>query len=382
MRIVLTVDSFLPAISGVTVYLSKVAGYLVAQGHEVLILAASTDGPFTEETYQGARVARLRSIVSPFKKSVRYVVGQQFMVNRLLREFQPDIIHVHDLGGSSSAAVRYGRRKHLPVIGTRHFATNLVAPYIPFGNLLSEETLHNLIDLYAHEFFALCTVVTVPTETVRTYMLKTGFKGEVVVISNGVDIPKRLKREPVEPPVLLTVSRIDADKNLPLLLKTIPLVLAKYPNVQFVIVGDGTELAACRQYVNRHGLQEHVTFTGLLDPASGELERWYQRATLLVVPSLVETQSIVTLEAMAQGLPVVAVEAMALPELVRDGETGYGVAQPVPQAMAAAITQALDNPQERERRGRAGRVLVEREHERDMCLERLVRLYETLIRRG
>lgn len=381
MRVAICTESYPPTISGVAVFVSKAAHELKARGHEVTILAPSAKGKSYREMQDGILVHRIRSIPSPFRRNMRYVVGQQLAISTILRKFQPDIIHIQDLGGSSAAGIRWGRRHSVPVVGTRHFAVTLAAAYFPLGKLFPEDALHMVIDAYVHDFYEACTVVTCPTETVRHSMMTSGFKGRIEVLSNGVDIPPRSNlsvRRKNDPPIVLTVSRIDVDKNIPLLLEAAPLVHAKRP-VQFVIVGDGTVLRDCRKFVRDNDLSGFVRFTGALKPNSAMLRNWYDRANVMAIPSLIETQSITTMEAMAAALPVVAPRAGALPELVKDGETGYLVPIPTAAHFAQTILQALDNPAEAEALGTKGRSFVERFHERTHCIDGLVRLYERTI---
>ncbi|HSI20379.1 MAG TPA: glycosyltransferase [Verrucomicrobiae bacterium] len=381
MRIVLCTESYPPAISGVSVFTSKAAMELQARGHDVIVIAPSQNGSPKRENKDGVPVYRLRSIPSPFRQKYRHVVGQQLAISRILKRFEPDIIHIQDPGGCSSAALRWGRRHDVPVVGTRHFATNLVAAYFPFAKMLPEEAVHGIIDMYSREFFKLCTVVTCPTDTVRQYMLGKGFEIPMVVISNGVDLPKldEMPKPRKGIPTILTVSRIDEDKNIELLLKSAPLVKAKR-DVEFVIVGGGNKLQQYRQYVKDQKLSSYVRFTGAVKADSPALTSWYTRSTLFAIPSLVETQSLVTLEAMSYALPVVAVRAGALPELIKPNQTGYLVPVPTPAHFSKSLLAALDYPDRTREFGVNGRRLVEREHARPHCIDQLVQLYEATVR--
>lgn len=381
MRVAICTESYPPSISGVAVFASSLAVSLKKHGHEVIILAPSAKVKPSVDIVDGITVHRMRSIPSPFRRKIRYVIGQHLGVSTVLRAFKPDIIHIQDLGGSSAAGLYWGRRNKVPVVGTRHFVTSLVAAYFPFGKLFPEETLHYFIDLYVHDFFESCTVVTCPTETVREIMLETGFKGVVEVMSNGVEIPALpdiSKRRKNYPPIVLTVSRIDEDKNIQLVIKAAALVNAKRP-VQFVIVGDGDSLQTCRRYVAKHNLGGFVRFTGALRHNSPSLRTWYERANVAALPSLIETQSITAMEAMAIAMPVVAPRAGALPELVHHKETGYLVPIPTPAHFAKQILEALDNPAEAEQLGLNGRSFVEQHHVREKCMLSFIHLYERVL---
>ena len=87
------------------------------------------------------------------------------------------------------------------------------------------------------------------------------------------------------------------------------------------IVGDGDQRKHLERLADQLGIADRVTFTGYV--SDDELREAYTRATVLGMPSIAELQSIVTMEAMASALPVVAANAMALPHLVHDGENGF-----------------------------------------------------------
>jgi 1,2-diacylglycerol 3-alpha-glucosyltransferase len=378
MRVAICTESYPPSISGVAIFASKVAVALKERGHEVIVLAPSLRGKPTREIIDGILVYRIRSIPSPFRRKLRFVTGQGRAVGAILKRFKPDIIHLQDLGGSSTTGQRWGKKHKVKVVGTRHFAANFAVSHVPLHKLFPEEAVLGWIDWYVHDFYEDCTVITTPTETVKRDILATGYKGPVEVVSNGVEIPPPPDlslRDKNDPPIVLYVGRIDGDKNVTLLLKAAPLVHAKRP-VQIVIVGDGECLREYRRYVHKHTMESYVRFTGALKPESAMLKKWYERANVMAMPSLIETQSITTMEAMAVALPVVAPRSGALPELITSGETGYLVPVPTPAHFAATICEALDNPTEAHKRGKAARAFVERHHKRSECIDHLISLYE------
>lgn len=348
------------------------------RGHQVEILTSSIEGPASKETVGGAVVHRIRSMPNPFRRSPRLVVAQPLKINKIFEKFQPDIIHIQDVGGCSAAGLRWGRENQVPVVGTRHFSTSLVASYVPLNEILPKEPLHRAIEALAQDAYVDCTVVTCPTQSLLEDLQARDFPTPLEVVTNGVDIPalpdlkKRLAKKP---PIVLTVSRIDDDKNIKTLLEAAPLVQAKHP-AQFVIIGSGDKLAGYQKYVEKRELGGYVHFTGALPNASTELKRWFAEAQVFALPSLVETQSIVTMEAMALGLPIVAIDACAIPELVKTGKTGHLVKRSDPQLFAAGILAMLDNPEAAQKLGQQGRKLVQKEHSRKHAVNQLLAVYQ------
>jgi 1,2-diacylglycerol 3-alpha-glucosyltransferase len=120
--------------------------------------------------------------------------------------------------------------------------------------------------------------------------------------------------------VLLYVGRLDKEKRLDMILRALPSIL-RLNSVHLVLAGIGKEKRSLEELADKLGIQKAVTFTGFVPDE--DLQNIYRVGDLFVMASVAELQSIVTMEAMASGLPVVAADAMALPELVHHGENGY-----------------------------------------------------------
>ena len=127
--------------------------------------------------------------------------------------------------------------------------------------------------------------------------------------------------------------------------------------LQFRIVGEGPQGSRLRALHDRLGLGEAVVFLGHVDRDTLALE--YSRARCFCLPTVQESFGLVFAEAMAAGLPVVACRAAAVPEVVRDGETGLLVPPRTPTAIAAALERMLGDDGMRKEMGMAGRMGVE-----------------------
>jgi glycogen synthase len=219
----------------------------------------------------------------------------------------------------------------------------------------------------------------------------------VVVLPNGIDLPALRAATPDDPRrllegalprgiaaatlLLLSVGRIEAYKGMMDTLAALKILAAsgELPSGwSWVVAGEGPlgaaldrEASAFSGHIHRAG---HVTDT--------LLHALYACADLLVHPTRYEGSSLVTLEAMAHRLPVVATRAGGIPDKVIDGQTGWLVPPGDTEALAAALREAAAQPQERRRRGRAGE---ERLAERFLwpgIAERTVALYELLLAEG
>jgi glycosyltransferase involved in cell wall biosynthesis len=211
------------------------------------------------------------------------------------------------------------------------------------------------------------TAICTPTRTAAALMNALGLSRRIEVISNGVDTSRfrppddraatRRAMGFPDKPVVLYTGRLDAEKDMETWLRAAA-ALPPEIDAHLVLGGEGADKPRLQGIVHRLGLQSKVTFPGYL-PVE-QLPRLYQAADVYFITSAVELQSITTLEALATGLPVVAADAAALPELVVPGENGY-LARPGDAAsFRGALADILGSPALAARMGAAGRLLAER----------------------
>ncbi len=161
-------------------------------------------------------------------------------------------------------------------------------------------------------------------------------------------------------PILLSVSRLathDRPKGIDFVLQSLPLVIKRFPNLRYIIVGDGVDRIRLEALAHDLKLSENVEFCGSVPDKT--LYDTYHSCSIFVLPSVKEGFGIVYLEAMACGKPVVAANATAVPEVVIDRETGMLVEYGNVKELANTLITLLENPLLRKRMGKAGRKRVE-----------------------
>jgi glycosyltransferase involved in cell wall biosynthesis len=168
------------------------------------------------------------------------------------------------------------------------------------------------------------------------------------VIHCGID-PAAFPDDPPPPPRggphLVAVGRFAGQKGFPLLIEALALARSRQPGVHLTLVGDGPLRPALMAQVAAAGLQGHVTFAGWQDEAG--VRAALARAQALVLSSFAEGLPVVAMEAMAAGRPVIATAIAGLPELVIPGETGWLVPAGDPIALAGAIHALAATPPDR-----------------------------------
>ena len=383
MRIIIGSESFYPNISGVAVATWNLATYLVGQGHEVLVLAPSTNRKSYRENFEeGFSVQRLPSIPNPFRKGFRVTMHPAQQINSIVESWQPQVIHLQDPTSIGSCLMKSAQKGGIPIVITHHFTLEYILSYFRFLKPLHKRSQAHLT-VKMKDFYNACQYVICPSETVKRWLLGVGVQVPVVVISNGVNLhqffsyefPSGIRTDLGLPelPIILYVGRIDVDKSLDTLLDAVPLVLENH-KAHFAFCGGGNLLGRLRRKTEQQGLNPYVSFLGQLDHQDHDLPRLYQIATCFVIPSCCEAQSIVTMEAMASGLPIVAAEAGALPELVQNGDNGYLFAPENIKDLAAKINLILENEELAHRMGQRSLEKVIK-HDLNRNLNKIEKIY-------
>jgi glycosyltransferase involved in cell wall biosynthesis len=204
----------------------------------------------------------------------------------------------------------------------------------------------------------------------------------VVIVENGIDLARfggisgrRVRRElgVGDAPLVVCVSRLDAEKGGETLLRAVPRFDRR---AHLAFAGEGPRLADWKQLVARLGVAERVHFLGLRN----DVEELIAAANVVVVPSEYEEAfGLVVVEAMASGRPVVVTRSGAMPDIV--GEAGIVVPKRDPAAMAAAVNRLLGDPSLSARMAADGRVRAERRFGMRAFLDRTLELYTRVLRR-
>jgi len=166
---------------------------------------------------------------------------------------------------------------------------------------------------------------------------------------------------------------------LDVLIRAVPSV-SKALDAHFVIVGDGDRTAKLKSLAQSLRVERKVSFLGWIDHESPDLPQIYQIAAVFAQPSSIEAQSIVALEAMAAGLPVVAADGGALPELVEDGENGFLFPPGSADDMAERIVRILRQDGLRTRMRKRSLELVSI-HQIENSFDRVKCIYEEVRKR-
>ncbi|GAB2569195.1 hypothetical protein Aab01nite_07940 [Paractinoplanes abujensis] len=371
MRILIGADTYAPHVNGASYFAQRLAVALSAR-HEVHVAAPSTRSrSFTGMTREGIVEHRVRSLAVPGHPGFRFCppVGLRAAARRILDEVKPDVVHVQSHFPLCRALIDAAGERGVLVIATNHFMPENLTHYLPIGRG-GRTAVHEWAWRDAARVFTRADVVTAPTPYAAALATVAGVPGPVLPLSNGIDLNRfreqatagefRLRYGVPDKPTVTYVGRLDAEKNLDVVIRAFAAV-RRGLDAHLLIVGAGAERRALTLLAAERGVSEHVTFTGFV--ADADLPSAYAATTVFVNAGTAELQSLVTLEAMASGRPVVGADAAALPHLVLNDETGYLFPPGDDDALADRLVRLLGDPGLAARLGRRARAVAEQHDE-------------------
>lgn len=371
MRILFVTDQYLPMIGGVPIVVHRLATNLASREHRVWIAAPSATRHSSYALEQNVRVYRFASFEWPTYEGQRIPLWPFVTLHTLLKKINPDIIHIHSPIVMGTLAQLLAGHFRKPIIATNHYLSVNTLPAlasVPFiGTCISLFTHAYLTGLYSH-----CTFITSPTQTGLDLLHTQGLHTPAAVISNGIDthqfspgppapfLRTRLQL-PETQPLILHVNRLSSEKRVEVLLRAIPSVQG---NAHFVFVGAGPDEMHLRKLATQPGIAHRVSFLGYVQDT--DLLALRREAALFVIPSEAELQSLSTMEAMACGLPVIAANACALPELVHHGENGLLFSPGQSDELAHHVDTLLQDEPLRTRMGQESLRIIARHNSKDV----------------
>lgn len=384
MRIMIVTDQYPPMVGGVPRVTHDLAVDLANRGHQVTVVAPSYGLRDVYRIEQKVRVYRFSSFEWPTYEELRIPFLPLLPFHRILKKVDPDIIHIHSpvVLGNIAQIVAGGLRK--PVIATNHYLPINISRSLSSDNLLGKP-FKNVTYTYFVHFCNRCEYVTAPTQTALNILYEHGLRAPAQAISNGIDLkmfspgkPGEALRQrfnlPADRPLILSVSRLSLEKRIDVLIDA----LAKMTSsAHLAIASTGHAEAELRAQVDALKLGDRVTFLGFIPDA--DLIALYRSGDIFAIPSEAELQSLATMEAMACGLPVVAADAYALPELVHHGENGFLFPKGDSDEMARCLDMLASSAELRKQMGARSLEIIAR-HDRVRVLDQWEALYRRLAR--
>jgi glycosyltransferase involved in cell wall biosynthesis len=382
-KVLTLTNTYAPHVGGVARSVKCLAEELRRQGNSVLVVAPT----FAERSDElDLDVLRFPSLQDVNGSSFSIPMPVPGRLRAAVRAFRPDVVHSHHPFLLGDTALRIGAQYALPVVFTHHTRYEHYTHYVPGDSSALKAFVIELVTGYCN----LCDAVVAPSETVARILRARGVEAPISVIPTGVELTvlsggnrARFRAAlgiPEDDFVVGHVGRLAPEKNLELLGEAIAGFLAEQPRARFVLVGDGPSRSSLRAQLERLEVAHRVHDVGLLEhPGIADA---YAVMDVFAFASLSETQGLVLVEAMAAGVPVVALDGPGVREVVRDGKNGRLLSSPSGQALHDALCWVRELSEERRDELRRGALETGRSFSLASCTARMLALYQELVHAG
>ncbi len=345
MRIVMFTNTYAPHVGGVARSVRTLADGLERRGHAVLIVAPDFGAPAEDEErlFRVPAIQRFNgsdfALPAPFSTALR----------QRIEGFAPELVHAHHpflLGGT---ALRVAEARGLPILYTAHTRYDLYDHYLGLDWALARRLARRLVAGYCN----LCDAVIAPSASTAAILREWGVSRPLHVIPTPLGLPvappeagaamRRRLAIPEDAPLIGHAGRLAPEKNLAFLARALAGALAARPAAHALIVGDGPMAGPMRAILAEAGVAGRVHMPGVL---RGEvLAAAYAAMDVFAFSSHTETQGLVLIEAMAAGVPVVALDAPGSREALEGGRGGRLLAADATAAqLAEALLAVIDAP--------------------------------------
>jgi len=369
-------NTYAPMVGGIEESIRSFTFEFEKMGHEVVIVAPECEGTPPDEV----GVIRLHAIQNFNHSNFSIVFPMSSLLPELMKTFKPDIIHCHHPFWMGSIALRLSCQYRIPLVFTHHTMFEQHMHYLPIQN---EEMKRFIIELFTG-YANLATQVIVPSESVRLILLERGVKAPIEVAPTGVDLQKFSKghgdvirkrlRIPLDAVIIGFVGRLAAEKNLDFLSRSVADYLKKDTKVHFLAGGDGPLKDQIKKIFDDQGVGKRFHLAGVLK--GQDLVDCYHAMNIFAFASLSETQGIVLVEAMAAGVPVVAVDAPGVREVVKDGYNGRLIFGENQNNFSEALLWCLKQPPSEFEQMRKNARDTTKEFTMGICANRMLEIYQ------
>jgi glycosyltransferase involved in cell wall biosynthesis len=376
-------DVYFPRVNGVSTSIETFRRQLAALGHETLLIAPAYERSDTAEP----GIVRIPSRTVLFDPEDRMMGYRSVLrLEPMLAERRFDLVHIQTPFVAHYAGQALSERLGLPRVETYHtFFEEYLHHYVPF---VPKRWMQALARRFSLRQCNGVHAVVVPSQAMAAVLRSYGVRSPIEIVPTGIEAERLAhgdgaqfrRRYGLDPqrPMLAHIGRIAFEKNIDFLLRMLVHVRHRIPDVVLVICGEGPARAHLERLTARLGLAGQVLFVGYLDRRNALLD-CYRAADAFVFASRTETQGLVLLEAMAQGIPIVSTAVMGTRDIL-EPRRGAVVAAEETRDFAAKVIEVLHDAALRERLSREG-VAQAAQWAAPRMTERMVELYHRILNR-
>jgi 1,2-diacylglycerol 3-alpha-glucosyltransferase len=358
MKILFISDVYFPRINGVSTSIETFRKELRALGHTVHLVAPDYQTTSSDES----DIVRVPSRRVPLDPEDRFM-SFNWVIRHLdkFRSEQYDIIHIQTPFVAHYLGLKLSKALNIPCIETYHtFFEEYLYHYVP---LVPKKLMRMVATRFSrHQGNSLHGMV-VPSHPMLSVLKNYGITTHAEVIPTGIEpdsfeLGDREKFRnnyniPQDRPVLLFVGRVAHEKNISFLLQVLAEVRKSVADILFVIAGEGPARTSLQHDAKQLGLDDNIKFIGYLDRHT-ELNSCYRSADIFIFSSRTETQGLVLLEAMAQGVPVVSTAELGTRDVLKEGQ-GVWIAKEELADFSEKIVKMLGDAEARKALSVSGR---------------------------
>lgn len=429
MRIAIFTDTYLPDRNGVSSSIDHYTRLLADDGHQIIIFCPKS-GLYKDKNYPNIAIKRYKSFTPPSYKDFKISIPFVWTAVKDLNEFAPDVVHIQTPLGVGWMGIWACDALKLKNIQTYHtyipdflvyfspktlLGINKITNFIHSSKLArAQEKKDILIDdidpisvkkyieniskevaaeekkaktskfnerlgrKYTRIVYNRADIVLTPSLAMKKVLKKQGVESRIEVMSNGIDYEFFKKKADYSiKGKIVNIGRLGFEKRVDITIEAFAIALKTNPKLKLDIFGDGPARKSLQTLVKKLNIARNVRFLGVYD--INKVSKILCGYDCFVTASPIETEGIVILEAMSSGLPILGVNKLAIPDIVKDGKNGYLSRPANPDDMAKNILKIMESSKTLEKLGKNA-LTVAKAHEVRVCKERLLGFYKQIAR--
>ena len=348
MHIAHYTNTYYPVVSGVVRSVSAFRQALTELGHQVFIFSQHASDYEDGEPF----IFRYPAFELPIHNNFPITIPMSSHIDWLLPPLKLDVIHAHHPFLLGQTAAKKAEELNLPFVFTFHTRYRDYSHYITLNQTIVKEVIDRWLGVYMQQ----CQHIVVPSDSIRDLLSDLyGVHERVTVIPTGINLAPYAERPDIhqfrqqkgwqDDKVLISAGRLAKEKNWHLLIEAAAEVIRQVPQTRLIILGEGEERESLQKLAQDLDVAERIELPGAV-PFT-EMPKYLFAADLFTFASITETQGLVTLEAMAADLPIVAVAGSGTSDVITHEVEGL-LTDNDATALATAIVRVLQDDDLRE----------------------------------
>lgn len=343
LRIAHFTNTYFPVMSGVVRSISTFRQAQEELGHTVFIFGQEAPNYQDKEPY----IFRYPSFNIPIRNYPATIPVSNH-IDWVLPKLKLNVIHAHHPALMGNAAADKCDKLDIPLVFTHHTRYQEYAQFMA----MPDEMVKEIIELQMANYMQKCQHIVVPSESIKKMVESVyGIRERVTVIPTGIDLEpyqsvngrsvRQQRGWTDDKKIIISVGRLAGEKNFDTLIKAFAIVAKAHDDIILALIGDGPDKGDLEKLAKKEGVGDRVDFLGRVP--FEEMPNHLKAADFFAFASITETQGLVTMEAMAADLPVIAVDATGTSDIVEDGKDGI-LTENNPESLAEGIDRVMADP--------------------------------------